>query len=54
MVSFKSIAAYRGGLNIDPLVSKQDVEEGLQRCLKCILLFDPVNVDEELKSVFNK
>lgn len=33
VVAFKSIAAYRGGLKIDPLVSKQSAEEGLLRNL---------------------
>jgi hypothetical protein len=41
VAGFKSIAAYRGGLNIDPSVSKQDAEEGLQQCLKCIFLSWP-------------
>eukprot|EP00250_Pteridium_aquilinum_P008963 c18342_g1_i1 orf=64-2613(+) len=34
VVAFKSIAAYRGGLNIDPLVSKAQAKVGFQRCLQ--------------------
>lgn len=33
VVGLKSIAAYRGGLEIDPYVSKQEAENGLSEVL---------------------
>eukprot|EP00249_Psilotum_nudum_P023188 c28779_g1_i1 orf=272-2839(-) len=36
VVAFKSIAAYRSGLQIDPSISNQAAEEGLRQNLQCI------------------
>lgn len=44
VVAFKSIAAYRGGLNIDPLVSKQSAEDGL---LKILHSGGPVHITDK-------